>query len=548
MTRSLTRISTQLDGIGHVLRDRRLSVPPYQRTYSWEEEEVSDFWWDLRAAFRSKASQYFLGTIVLTHDESGVTRIVDGQQRLATTSLLLAALRNEFFRRGEVSRAEVIEREYLLAPSLRSGSPEPRLQLNDEDQPNFIRAVENPGAVGPEPDDTTRIAKAVRFLEQHVSREAGEAGPHWSETLIQWAEFLELRTRVITVEVSDEADAFLIFETLNDRGRELTVADLLKNYLFGLARDDLETIQQLWLGALDGLKASADEEAFATFVRHYWSSENGATRERELYGRIKAQVTSPRSAVALARSLDEAAPPYAALLSADDPFWTRRPGSRAALDSLLRLGLEQNRPLLLAALLRFDDSEFEALLRAVLGWSVRGIIVGGIGGGSTERAYGEAAVAVSEGSAGSVADVFDALANVIPTDEAFVQAFASRRINRTKIAKYLLTALARYEAGAPEPAIVSEADDTRFTLSTVLPRAADAAAWREFPADEIGQWSQRLGNFILSDASGSPAPFAAELLSLHGASRVAWSPADVAGRQEDMAAAAVSVWPRRVAG
>src|SRR5688572_24982744 len=107
--RSLAPIDIELEGIGHVLRDRRLSVPPYQRGYSWEAEEVGDFWWDLRAAYGSEASQYFLGTIVLTTD-AGETTIIDGQQRLATTSLLFTALRNEFMRRQDTTRGQVVER------------------------------------------------------------------------------------------------------------------------------------------------------------------------------------------------------------------------------------------------------------------------------------------------------------------------------------------------------------------------------------------------------------------------------------------------------
>ena len=149
MERELAPVEIKLEGIGHVLRDRRLQVPPYQRRYSWEEAEISDFWWDLRAAFSSANPQYFLGTIVLTRQGSTMhSSIVDGQQRLTTTSLLFIALRNEFLRRGDLDRGRVIERDYGITLDLRSGKDVTRLSLNPEDQPVYETLIKtNPSSL-----------------------------------------------------------------------------------------------------------------------------------------------------------------------------------------------------------------------------------------------------------------------------------------------------------------------------------------------------------------------------------------------------------------
>src|SRR5688572_31878603 len=91
----LSPVDISLEGIGHVLRDRRLEVPPYQRGYSWGLDEVGEFWWDLKASYVSTNPQYFLGTIVLAQEGgTGRSTIIDGQQRLTTASLLLLAIRN----------------------------------------------------------------------------------------------------------------------------------------------------------------------------------------------------------------------------------------------------------------------------------------------------------------------------------------------------------------------------------------------------------------------------------------------------------------------
>lgn len=543
--RELSPVDINLEGIGHILRDRRLEVPAYQRGYSWEDEEFGDFWWDLRAAFGSAKPQYFLGTIVLTRGSAAShSTIIDGQQRLTTTSLLFTALRNEFLRRGDTNRAQVIERDYILTLDLRSNVDVPRLMLNSDDQPSYAEAIfTRPlGATdhGLDAQNESRLIRALLFFENQIRLEAKNAGPHWAEVLFRWVEFLEHGARVINVEVSDEADAFLIFETLNARGRELTVADLLKNYLFGLAGDELPLLQEQWLAALRSLETSADEEVFTTFVRHLWGSLRGSTRERELYARLKAAITAKPAALAFGNELRDASPYYAALLNSDQPFWTERAELKPAAETLLRLGLEQNRPLLLAAMRRFEDEEMAKLIRAVVSWSVRGIVVGGIGGGSTERAYGEAAVAVTEGRAKDTEGVFQELSDVIPTDDTFREAFAVRRISRTRVAKYLLVALSQAEEGSKNPLVVPDSIEAAFQLNALLPRGADASQWPGFAPDEVTQWTLRLGNlYVIESGSSKKGPATKRL------NPAKWSPERILARQTALADLAVKVWPRR---
>jgi Protein of unknown function DUF262 len=539
--RALSPVDIELEGIGHILRDRRLAVPPYQRGYAWEREQVEDFWWDLRAAFGAAASQYFLGTVVLTSAEPGHSTIIDGQQRSATTLLLFAALRNEFLRRGDSDRAKVIERQYIVTPELRTAKDVPRLTLNEADRPWLEAVIATPPSSTDEHGlDPSRalLVEALVFFEERIREEAKNAGPQWAEVLFQWVEFLEHRARVISVDVSDEADAFLIFETLNARGRELTVADLLKNYLFGLARTELDLLQQSWLSALESLEASADEEIFTTFVRHLWGSLRGATRERELYARMKAAITSKNTAMEFGAQLEDAAPLYAALLSTDHPFWRESPELLPVAETLLRLGLEQNRPLLLAAMRKFGKDELARLLRAVISWSVRGLVVGGIGGGTTERAYGEAAVAVTEGRARDTQAVFEELAAVIPADDSFRDAFRHKRINRTRLAKYLLIAMAQAETGHCDAMLVPDGAEAMYQLRNLLPRNAQIDEWPTFPSDELGQFVLRLGNQYVED-SGGRVPLGASL------DPDGWSPNTIADRQDKMASLAVTLWPRR---
>lgn len=105
-------------GIGAVIAQNRLVVPLNQREYSWEDEHVKDLFEDFGHAIDENKSVYFLGTIVLTRGEDERPEVSDGQQRLATTTILLAAIRDYWFRNNDKIRANSIESEYLKKPTL----------------------------------------------------------------------------------------------------------------------------------------------------------------------------------------------------------------------------------------------------------------------------------------------------------------------------------------------------------------------------------------------------------------------------------------------
>jgi len=557
MPTALSTIAMTLEGVGHVLRDRTLAVPPYQRSFAWHAEQVETFWWDLRSAFDAPEPDYFLGTIVLTATPGSRIIVIDGQQRLTTTAILFTAVRDEFLRRGDYERASVIEADYIAARDLRSRELQPRVTLNAEDDDFFrsyvvVHPDERP-ALDPElPPSNKRLAAAVALLTRNLREHVEASGPAWEDTLFRWIDLLEAQVRVITVQVAHDADAFLIFETLNDRGLDLTITDLLKNYLFALSRDNVEEVQKAWLSAVETILGAADEETYTTFIRHYWSSLHGATRERELYNRLRTHIRTREAAVSFAHALDDVAPLYAGLLDSAHPIWERWPYVGPEVDSILRLGLEQNRPLLLAAMQKFGDTELRALLHALVNWSVRGLIVGGIGGGTTERYYAEAATKISSGRLIDAEGVLDELAPIVATDEEFSRHMAMARVNKTRVARYYLIALARFEQGEAAPALVSYAHEDEWALYLALPRRAEPNEWPEFPEQDLGQWANRLGNqFVLPRSTTVPDAAASEValwLAAQGrplpVEAERWNIDIVAERQHELAESAPWVWPR----
>jgi uncharacterized protein with ParB-like and HNH nuclease domain len=118
------------DRLSHLLADRLLHVPRFQRSYSWEASNVDEYLADLEAA-RARNSDYFMGTVVFAESGEDTQRqlIVDGQQRLATTAVLLVAIRDLLNEYGKQAQAKHIDETYLQGYDLESEETVERLIL-----------------------------------------------------------------------------------------------------------------------------------------------------------------------------------------------------------------------------------------------------------------------------------------------------------------------------------------------------------------------------------------------------------------------------------
>jgi hypothetical protein len=531
-----------------VLRDMILSVPPFQRNYSWTLDQVDEFWFDLRAALTSAQSYYFMGTVVVSRATSSTAIVIDGQQRLATTTLLIAAIRDAFADGGEESRASAIANKYLTNWSLEDNAEEPRLDLNDADREYFRSAVLRQRTADPG-EHRPLLAQAFARLREHVRDEAESAGPRWAERLIQWVDFVDRRAQVILMETADEADAFMVFETLNDRGLPLAVADVIKNYFLSLARGRLEDASELWLSAVQTIEEGGSGSSLTSYIRHWWNSRRGATRERDLYFFIRAAVRSERQSMEALEDLARRAPVYAALTDTASAFWEgQTDDARSAAGVLLDLGLEQYRPLALASLSDLQTQPAAEVLKATVNWSVRSLIAGVSGGGTAERLFAEAAVRVTNHRSESVASVWEDVRQLVPRDAEFESAFTSRKIHRLRTARYLLRALAEQDS---LPTWANE-----LVPAAMVPRTDATGTWGDvLSRDDMADQAGRLGNFVLirhEDAKSLPqAPEARFSFLVEAAERAgglitpwsALSPSEVVARQNRMAKMAVAIWP-----
>jgi hypothetical protein len=552
-------------GIGQLLCEKQLCVPPYQRSYAWKREQVDDLFQDLRGAIENERPYYFLGSIVGFGETDDRVEIVDGQQRLATVTILLAAIRDHLYNSGDISQAAKFENNYLFKEEgLANPTTEPRLTLSDTDNDFFQKRILS------KPDCTDRQVKAPRVSHKLIIEASKKAATFVKEitgsrTSIQqraqfdkWIKYIRQNAKVIFIQVHDVSDAFTVFETLNDRGLELTIADLSKNYLFGTSKKRIDEVKHYWTRMVATLQASTESEITKVYMHHLWSSLNGITREREMFKKIREKIQSEQSAVDFSLQLADKAELYTATRSSTTLFWTPYgPRSKAQVNILNHLKITQIRMLLLAILDKFNQAEVEKVLPFCISWNVRLSVAGG-SPGDAEAFYVQNALKIRQDTIKDAASLIGEMAKVVPNDLQFQTAFAveeSSPISKP-IARYYLQCLERALNGE-EDAHLGEDNELTGSLEHILPLIRTPGQLSAFLEHDAERLVWRLSNLTLlardlNNSLGNK-EYALKLpiysVSAHRHTRdivnfgSAWNEKTINDRQDAMAKLAVLAWP-----
>ncbi len=541
-------------GIATVIGTNRLQVPKHQRPFEWTKEEVGELLSDLDSAIGRNQQEYFLGSIVVVAPAAAERyEVLDGQQRLATVCLLLASIADSFAKWEEVDAAAAV-RQLLTSYDIDQGAHTPHVRLNHDDDPFFrgLLAETYPAPAAGAPESHALLHRAREQTKAWVQAKTGE-----KKTALDWlklvTKYLRESVRVIYFRVPDDANAYLIFETLNDRGLDLSIADLLKNYLLGRAEEDVDSVLALWTKTHATLKAFGYEKNFAIFLRHYWASKHEVVREKALYRDIKGRIVSKANVVDFAGDLQKNSYYYAAVVSAEHEYWsTASDGTRERLRTLTLLGLEQYRPMLLAALAHFDVKDVETVIALLEAWNVRLIVVGTLGGGVMEAKYAELGRSIRGGEIKNVAGLAAAAQKFVPGDIQFKGQFAVATASKVALARYYLRKLQITADGTSE---MEKVPNPGLTLEHVLPEQP-AGNYPQFTEEEKRLYTRRIGNMSLlthklnSDAKSAPFSEKKETykkstltLTGHLADISEWNVSEIEKRQLMLSELALKTWP-----
>jgi len=503
-----TRTVSYLELIGN---GRAHRVPAYQRDYSWTEEQWEDLWLDLEGLRQNEESQHYMGAVVEEGRTDREFMVIDGQQRLATLSLLALAVIARLHALADAGIAS--DENRARARELRSrfiGERDPaslvessRLVLNHTDNAfyqDYLVALREPLNPRGLPGSNRLLWDCFRYFRRKLGAvvELESDGQKLAELLSQTA---ARQLLFILITVDDDVNAYTVFETLNARGLELTTTDLLKNFLFSRLRTsaDLEALERRW-GAL---VATVGQAEFPTFLRYHLLCEQPRVRKERLFKMMRERVSSPEEVFALLQALEQRAVLFAALQDPNHGFWAELGEVRASIRELQLYRVQQMMPLLFAAWERFPAHDFLRLLKLVSIISFRYTVIGRLNTHPLEPAYHAGAKEILTGKAATPAQVFALLRPLIYVeDDDFRARFAAFSLNggasSSRLAKYIL---ARLEHDASGRACDPETDPA--SIEHVLPQNPSEEWEAVFPR---GLWERsiyRLGNLALLETSAN---------------------------------------------
>lgn len=498
-------------GIATVLtRYERLFVPKNQREYAWQDKHVMELFKDLKKAMAS--GSYFLGTIVLTTSRDKQYEIADGQQRLATISILLSAIRDYFEEHNQSLLVQDLS-HYLYTVDTRANLEVPRLTLNVQDRDFFAQRIlpskiQKPLIRAIEPEKTSHrlIAQAqqlaIRYIDDLLRTESSSAH---IRVLNDWIDFIKKSARVIVFPVPTALGAFVLFETMNDRGLKTTQADLVKNFLFGEADRDgrIADAQIKWASMAGKLEVLGEEDITLNYIRQMAISYWGYVTDKKLFQDVMDRATGSGPANAYLSKLDDGSSLYAAIRSPSHSQWKDYPeGTVAAVRTLSFLPMEPIKPLMLAVTRHFTKEETFRAFKLFVSWVVRLLVVGGGRSGRVEQGFADCAKTVSAKDLGeprphyqSANDLAAAMhPDIIPNDAAFEAAFAIHKTDGALARFYLRAVEVKYK-NLPEPEWVPN-EEPDINLEHVMPQNPESN-WPEIEPEDAKANYRRLGNLAL---------------------------------------------------
>ena len=351
-------------------------VPEFQRGFSWTKQHVATFWDDINEFHNqlnktNSSNQYFLGPIVIIPLNDGIS-LLDGQQRLATTTIALSVIRDiarETVAQPGGDLGRDIQRDFI---QLDDESDEFAIRLGSVDKDFFRDTVQidgNATVKNPQLRSHRLIHQAQSFLKLEVNKNISNLSDgNKINYLKEIKRTLTQRIKLVVIEVHSEEEAFLIFETLNDRGLRLQVPDLLLNFLLrhGKSQRNRRTIRNLW----DKNTESLAHRQVSHFLRHMWISKYGDVKSQSLYREMRKLIEARSiSALNFAKECSAECESYVDIINLNPSALGTACDDVSAI--LKSINAQKTLPLLLSGLECLHRTEFKKLCRDVLAFLIR---------------------------------------------------------------------------------------------------------------------------------------------------------------------------------
>ncbi|MFF6859965.1 DUF262 domain-containing protein [Streptomyces bacillaris] len=560
--------------------ETQFQVPLYQRTYTWQRDELSQLWDDVLELVEDKRAgnepaAHFLGSVVLAPERvaaGGMQRwlVVDGQQRLTTLMLAFTALRDRHRACGREKKAARIH-DLILVNGYQDGNDHYRLLPTQADREAFIACVDSLPTAG----GAGNIGGAYRYFLAVLTE--GEETAEQDGSGEQWIGAVESVLRdllsIVSITAAEGDNVYRIFESINNTGVGLSQSDLLRNYLFMcLPRRGEAVYRNLWLPMQELLGPSRLE--LLVWLDLVVGGDSRA-KQSEIYRDQKKRL-EPLSSdeEALEAEVLRLRVRAGRLMRIVEPWRESDPRLRDVLERLARWSGQTHYPLALLLLDRLDEGdctpgEAATALSYAESYLVRRLFAGNSTTGNN-RTFMQLPKEV-ERELENGRPLADAVRHALsartgtgvwPSDAVVRTSIRSRPFYKSGRSNQRFEVLRRFEEsfGASEPVDFTRA---KLTVEHVLPQRP-AQQWFDLLAEEAGesespeelhaQLVHTLGNLTLSgdNARLSNHPFHRKQQILDSSAlrmnqRIAgverWGRAEILSRADELAELALDLWP-----
>jgi uncharacterized protein with ParB-like and HNH nuclease domain len=361
MQASETRLQNVIEGTVQYV------VPLFQRPYSWDKKEWQILWDDIVELCEMETPRaHFIGSIVSMPTVSvpqGVAKylLIDGQQRLTTIFMLLTLLRDTARSEGQGDLADEIQELFLVNKFKKGQQDFFKLMPTQSDRDVFKAYIETKPM-----ENDSKIALAYDFFKRKLKQK-----PIDIERL---KKVIISSFSIVSIVLDPHDNPYLVFESLNAKGRPLTQADLIRNYFFmRVHADNQNDVYQLyWHPMQEALKDNLTE-----FIRHFLMRKGAIVKQSDVYYALKGGVT-PDNALDYLKELNRFSVFYAKLLTPDKEL---HPAISKYLKRLNRIEVTTAYPLLMTCYAYYSDGkinadEFTEVLQTLENYLIRRFVCG----------------------------------------------------------------------------------------------------------------------------------------------------------------------------
>lgn len=414
--------------IGNLFQDNNFIVPQYQRNFAWQENEIDDFWNDLVDLADGHRSSHFFGQIVTFKNSKGNQELIDGQQRLTSSSILLAVMRDIATKAYSTKREEMspesgdvlrdVKRDVAKFIRAQEDQPSLTLQSGNKDRDgldanDFFSGLMNGTHHKAYTDPTKNMEAAYQYFYKNVSASMNQFKT-WAERVDRLSRLFRAFVEnfyVVMISAPTQRDAFIIFETLNSRGKDLKASDIIKNHLMYVAGSEMDRANQKWNDVSRELKDDSDR--ITRFIRTYWAARQRLVVESHLYRALSQELTNSAKANEFLDDLVQLAPVYnmleAASLSKRQHFFNNTELAQQ-IDILYRMRVKLFYPIMLAlSKRRFSSRDMVIVMQKVIAIFIRHRAILNDGTNRLESGYAIIAQEIWSGKLSSSSQINQAL-------------------------------------------------------------------------------------------------------------------------------------------